>query len=347
MPDVLRLMDALRLQIGVDVYSELVEECTATVDSIGAQALLEHIKKSRVRPPVSLLNRLLLMNVECGLFDVARHVFDEMSVRSLSSYALMIAAYFDKGEYEGALDEFLGMVKRGFFVADDEFPLWIIDCVLKACLHSKNLEFGKQVHSLLIKQGYITDSCMGSSLINFYGNSQCLEEAESVFNQLPCRDTVAWTAQIVNICKEGNFDSAINMFTKMSREGVKMNHFTYSSILKACGSASLSAWCGRQVHANVTKLGLMSNYFVQCGLIDMYAKRGLLSVARKVFEMLQDENNLACWNSMIVGYLHNGEQVKAMKLLYKMRDLGLKPQESLFIEVKIACGSGSNSSQPR
>ncbi|KAL9659983.1 hypothetical protein QQ045_024793 [Rhodiola kirilowii] len=338
-PDVLRLMDALRLQIGADVYSELVEECTAAKDSIGAQALLEHIRKSRIRAPVSLLNRLLLMNVECGLFEITRQLFDEMPVRNLSSYAIMIAARFDKGEFEESLDMFLGMIKQNFFIDEADFPLWIVDCVLKACLHSMNLELGKQVHSLLIKQGQASDPCLGSSLINLYGKCRLLDEAASVFHHLPCRDTVAWTAQIVNKCKEGNFDDSINLFTDMCQEGVKMNHFTYSSVLRACGSASTSAWCGKQVHARVIKSGCMSNSHIQCGMIDMYAKRGLLSEARRVFDTMHDETNMACWNSMIVGYLHQQQLVEAMILLYKMKDTGLQPQESLFSEVKIACGS--------
>uniref|UniRef100_A0A7N0ZS66 Pentatricopeptide repeat-containing protein n=1 Tax=Kalanchoe fedtschenkoi TaxID=63787 RepID=A0A7N0ZS66_KALFE len=337
--DVLRLMDALRLRIGVDVYSELVEECAEAGDSVGAAALLEHIRKSRFMPPVSLLNQLLLMSVKCGLFEVAWKLFDEMPVRNLSSYAIIIAASFDKGEYEEALDVFVALIGLNFFTEEAEFPLWIVDCALKACLHTMNFELGVQVHCWLIKQGYASDSCLGSSLISFYGNFSCLEEADSIFDHLDCRDTVAWTAQIVSKCREGNFDDAINVFKHMGLEGVKMNHFTYSSILRACGSASGSAWCGKQVHARVVKLGFVANFFVQCGLVDMYGKRGSLSEARRVFEMIRDEKNVPCWNSMISGYVQHGLHVEAMKLLYEMKGAGLEPQESLLRAVQVACGS--------
>lgn len=178
--------------------------------------------------------------------------------------------------------------------------------------------------------------------MNLYGKFRCIEGVDFVFDHMPCRgNTVVWTAKIVNHCRDENFNEVLNVFNEMGREGVKKNEFTFSSVLRACGRVEDDGQCGEQVHACVIKLGLESNDFVQCGLVDMYSKRGLLRNARMVFETVREERTEACWNAMLTGYIQHGDCIEAIKVLYAMKSAGLQPQESLLNEVRFTCG-GSN-----
>lgn len=42
------------------------------------------------------------------------------------------------------------------------------------------------------------------------------------------------------------------------------------------------------------KFGVVSKRYVQCGLVDMYSKVGLVTYAKRVFDMNQDRINGAC-----------------------------------------------------
>lgn len=335
-------MDSLRLPITPEIYTSLVKECTFEKNSIKALELHTHIKKNRkFRPTLIFLNRMLLLHVSCGQLVTARQLFDEMPVKDFNSWAIMIIGYIDVSNYEESIAVFVKMMHRQSIVCFD-FPSWIIVCVLKACVCTMNMGLGKQVHGLLIKLSETNKISLMGSLINFYGKFRCLEDADVVFNQLRRHNTVVWTAKMVNNIREGHFNGVLDDFKEMGREGIKKNSFTISSVLKACTrmdqyDEDRDCNCGKQVHANAIKLGLETDIYVQCSLIDMYGKCGLLKDAERVFEMIVDRKNVACWNAMLISYLRNGFPVEAVKFLYRMKETGIEVQEALMKDVRMAC----------
>ncbi|KAK8995203.1 hypothetical protein V6N11_069647 [Hibiscus sabdariffa] len=334
--DILRLMDSLSLPIAPDIYASLIKECTISRHSSSALRLHSHIQKSRTKLSLHLLNRLLLMHVSCGHLEIARQTFDQMFLRDFNSWAIMVVACLQAGDYEQAIAYFVLMERCNAFF---KFPAWIIVCLLKSCVLTNNMELGKQVHGRLLKLGAAHDFSLTGSLINFYGNFKCLDDANTLFNRSSHRNTVTWTAKMVNSCREDQFRQVFDDFTEMGRQGIKKNSFTFSSALKACAGMDDEGVSGRQVHAVAIKLGLESEGFVRCGLIDMYGKCRLVRDAEKAFENAGDERNIACWNAMVMGYVHNKLCVEAIKLLYGMKEAGLDVQQSLINDVIVSCGS--------
>jgi pentatricopeptide repeat protein len=336
--DVLRLMDGLGLRIPPDIYASLIRECTLAADSTRAAELHYHISRSGLRAPLSLLNRLLLMYVSCGLLDTARQLFDRMTLKkNFISWATMIVGYANDAHYDEAISLFVKMQDQFTML---EFPTWIIVCVLEACVCTRNMELGKQVHGCLHKLGVANhDLFLTSCLIEFYGKLKCREGADFVFNQLSIHNTMTWTARIISSCREEHFRDVFSYFKEMGMAGIKKSTFTFSSVLRACGRIQDDGNCGRQVHANAIKLGVDGDAFVQCGLVDMYGRSGLLRDAKLVFEMVDDKRNVACWNAMVVGYMRNGFNIEAIKFLYRMKAAGVLPPESLINDVRIACGN--------
>ncbi|XP_059663096.1 pentatricopeptide repeat-containing protein At1g31790 [Cornus florida] len=343
--DVLRLMDALGLPTPIDIYASLIKECCDTRDIASAVELHAHIDSSGIRPGLPLLNRLLLMYVSCGLIENAHQLFDKMPMKDSNSWATVIAGYAENDDYEEAINLFVEMQNRRRYHNNDdmiEFPIsWIIVCILKACFHTMNLELGKQIHGWLLKVGNSTNMFLSSSLINLYGKCGCVEGADFVFDHMHRRNTVIWTAKIVNNCREGRFDEVLDDFKEMGKLRIKKNSFTFSSVLRACCRMEDDGLCGQQVHASAIKLGLESDDYVQCGVVDMYGKCGLVEDARKAFEMNEEKRNAACWNAMLTSYIHHGFCIEAIKFLYQMKAAGIQPQESLLNEVRFACGSKS------
>lgn len=336
--DVLCLMDSLGLRIPPDIYASLIEECTVIMDSTQAVELYSHIARSGLRPSLTLLNRLLLMHVSVGLLDTARQLFDKMTLKDFISWATMIVGYFNSGDYNEAMGLFVKMQYQFNML---EFPTWVIVCVLNACVCTMNMGLGMQVHGCLLKLGKVNDWFLTSSLINFYGKFKCLEGAEFVFNQLSHHNTMTWTARMISNCREEHFWDVVSDFKEMGRAGIKKSTFTFSSVLRACGRMQDDGLCGKQVHANAIKLGIDTDTFVHCGLVDMYGRSGLLRDAKMVFEMINDEGNIASWNAMVTGYVLHGFYIEAIKLLYRMKAAGMQPPESLLNELKIACGSNA------
>ncbi|GMN48606.1 hypothetical protein TIFTF001_017769 [Ficus carica] len=337
--DVLHLMDALCLSIPPDMYISFIKECTITADSRGAEDLHAHISRSSLQDlALPLLNRLLLMNVSCGHLDLAHDLFDKMPSKDFKSWATMIVAYVNNSNYQEALSLFLKMLHH---ISMLEFPSWIMVCLLKTCVCMKNVDLGKQVHCAAFKLGHANSLFFASCLINFYGKYRCLESANLVFNKLPHHNTMTWMARLINNSREELFLEVLRDFNEVGKAGIKKNALMFSSVLKACGRIHDCGRSGRQVHANAIKLGFESNIYVQCGLVDMYGRSGLLREAKRVFEKSSDKRNSACWNAMLGGYIRNAFYVEAIKFVYEMKAAGVQLQQSLLDELKISCSSNS------
>ncbi|KAI3468524.1 hypothetical protein Pfo_025187 [Paulownia fortunei] len=333
----------LKLPIPLDIYTSLIKECTKLGDPFKAIELHEHMRRRGLRLSLPLLNRILLMYVSSGCFEHARQLFDQMFLRDFNSWAVVIAGCVENGEHSEAIELFMHMLREKEFenVGDNQMGFsvsGIVVCVLKACLCTKDFELGRQVHGWLWKMGYSRSVALSSSLVNFYGKLKCFEGAQSVFEQARCRNTVIWTSRIVNFCSDDNFEEVVSVFKEMGREGVRKNGYTFSTVLKACGRMG-DIGCGRQVHANVMKLGLESNGFVQCALVDLYGKCGFLNDATRMFEFGRNKRTGASCNAMVTNYMQHGLCIEAIKILYEMKMAGFKPCESVFKEVRFVCGS--------
>jgi len=98
------------------------------------------------------------------------------------------------------------------------------------------LEEGRFVHQQIIQSGLESDVYVGSSLVDMYAKCGSIEDAWRVFNKMPSRDVVTWTAMILGHVKCGQGQKALELFQQMQREGVWPNSVTFVGVLNACAS---------------------------------------------------------------------------------------------------------------
>ncbi|KZV31495.1 pentatricopeptide repeat-containing protein [Dorcoceras hygrometricum] len=336
--DVLYLMDSLKLPLQLDIYASLVTECTKLRDPFKAVELHKHMRKGRIRLSLPLLNRILLMYVSCGCTENARQLFDQMFVRDFSTWAVMIAGFCEEGSYIESVSLFTKMLREQHFsdFCDRRMKFLVIGIVafvLKACVGLMDLELGMQVHCWSCKMGYSKDAALSSSLINFYGKMKRFEVARNVFEHICSQNTAIWTSRVVNCSSDDDFEGAVFVFKEMGTSQVRKNSYTFSSVFKACGRMA-DLVCGQQVHADAIKLGLESDVYVLCALVDMYGRCGSLHDAYMAFDTGRDKRNGACYNVMVKNYVEHGYSLKAIKILDEMKEVGLEPCESLLNEVR-------------
>ncbi|KAK9139139.1 hypothetical protein Scep_008820 [Stephania cephalantha] len=146
-----------------------------------------------------------------------------------------------------------------------------------------------------------------------------LKEARQLFDEIPNRDVVAWTAMITGYRSSGRLSEAWALFCEMKREGgvVEPNAFTMSSVLKACKNME-SYTCGAMVHGLAIKYGVNGSLYVEHTLMDMYATcSDSMDDAWLVFETIQVKNSVS-WTTMIAGYAHRGDGYAAVRVLRRM-----------------------------
>lgn len=162
-----------------------------------------------------------------------------------------------------------------------------------------------------------------------------LDAASKVFEDMPVRNVVSWTAMINGYVRRGLSYQVFELFRQMQEEGVRPNEFTLVGLLLACtelGSLSLGRW----IHEFACKNGFEINVFLGTALIVMYSKCGSVEDAAKVFEEMP-ERSTATWNSMITSLGVHGRGNGAVALFSKMDEENVRPDEITFVGVLCAC----------
>eukprot|EP01018_Ginkgo_biloba_P001986 Gb_13633 [translate_table: standard] len=279
---------------------------------------------------VSSWNIVIAGYVKCGRIEDARQLFDKMPERDAVSWSSMIAGYTRHGNCEEAMKLFSQMRRRG--IKPNEFTFGSVLC---ASANLPLLGQGKQVHGLVIKSDFKSNVFVGSALVDMYTKCGSIDDARKQFDQMPERNSVSWNAMVAGYAQHSCGEEALNLFRQMQGEGVKLDKFSFSTILNAC--ASLRALeRGKHVHAHVIKTGFESNVFVGSALVDMYAKCGCIDDARQVFDKIC-KRDLVFWTTMITGYAQNGCGKDVLEFFEQMLKLGMKPDHVTFTGVLSAC----------
>eukprot|EP00250_Pteridium_aquilinum_P017133 c23471_g2_i1 orf=1133-3049(-) len=273
---------------------------------------------------------LVEMYAKFGSLRDARRVFEDMTVKDVVSWTSMIAGYSESGHGEEALHLFQQMLQEGVY--PDKV---IFFSVLRACASPAALKHGLKVHLHIIDAGFELDVYVGSALVDMYAKCGNLHLACQVFEQLPIKDVVSWTALISGYEQQGESKEALKIFGEMVNANVKPNEVTFVSAINAC-TALVALNLGVSVHSDIVDFGYESNLYVASALIDMYAKCGSEEGARAVFHRLLNRDAVT-WNAMIDGLAQHGNPKAALQYFEQMKQDGVKVNSMTFVGVLAAC----------
>ncbi|GLJ24805.1 hypothetical protein SUGI_0474350 [Cryptomeria japonica] len=207
-------------------------------------------------------------------------------------------------------------------------------CLLQGCLNKKTLSLGKLMHAHLIQAGFKSGLYLDNLLIIMYDKLGSLADARKVFEEMPERNVVSWTAMISGYARYGFGKEAIEFFRQMKKNGIQPNQFSYSSMIPVC-ARMVALGHGKEVHCDIIKAGFESSVFVASSLIDMYRKCRNTEDACKVFDKMP-KRNVVSWTAMVAGYAQSGCLDKALELFERM------PERNVVSWTAIIAGCAQN-----
>lgn len=221
--------------------------------------------------------------------------------------------------------------RSGGFGADKS----ILASALSSCADRHTLSRATQVHALLLKLGYDLSVLVGSVLVSLYSRCGQLENACQVFQSMPTKNTVSWTALISGYSQDNQVEPCLHVFQLMRQSMCKPNDITFASLFSVCTNHAFLA-LGKSVHGLEMRMGFDSCVHVSNALISMYAKCGSIDEARSVFESAACKD-LISWNSMIFGYSQYGLAEHCLDLLKQMEEQHVVPDAISFLGVLSSC----------
>lgn len=312
--DLVTEMEFENLEIGAEIYGELLQGCVyERALSTGQQIHARIIKNGECFARNEYIEtKLLILYAKCNVYDVAYSLFRTVGIKNVFSWAAIIGLNCRMGFHEEALFGFCEMLESGFL--PDNF---VVPNALKACGSLQCIKFGKGVHGYVVKMGFGGCVFVASSLVDMYGKCGVLEDAKKVFDSMLDKNVVTWNSVMVGYVRNGLNEEAIKMFYDMRIEGIEPTQVTISSFLSA--SANMGAIEeGKQGHALVIVGGLELSTILGSSIINFYSKVGLMEEAELVFSRMI-EKDAVTWNLIISGYVQTGDIDRALDICSQMR----------------------------
>ncbi|KAH7685298.1 TPR-like protein [Dioscorea alata] len=152
--------------------------------------------------------------------------------------------------------------------------------LLRSCAGHSSISLGKQIHSLLIKEGSISSLFHSNRILQSYArctSNAALADARQLFDEMPHRNCFSYNTLLDAYFKANDSKSSLQLFDAM----IEKNEFSWNTMV-----------------TGLVKFGDIGN-------------------ARKVFDDMPKRDVIAC-NSMIHGYIQCGQVQEAFKLYKKL-----------------------------
>ncbi|GLT71578.1 hypothetical protein SLA2020_435870 [Shorea laevis] len=170
---------------------------------------------------------------------------------------------------------------------------------------------------MALSRGAKGPTILATNLIKSYFEKGLIDEARVLFDELPERDVVAWTAMIAGFSSCNYHVHAWHVFCSMVKNGVQPNAFTLSNVLKVC-KCMKSVACGGLVHGMAIKHGLEGSNYVGNALMDIYAaSSGNMDNACMIFRDMKEKSE-GSWTTLIAGYTHRGDGYGGLQVFKEM-----------------------------
>ncbi|KAI5683347.1 hypothetical protein M9H77_04575 [Catharanthus roseus] len=311
-------------------YDALVSACIGLKSVKAVKRVSNHMVSGGYETDQYLSNRVLLMHVKCGMMLDAQRLFEEMPERNMVSWNTLIGGLVDTGNFFEAFRLFFMMQEELSDAGSRTFATMI-----RASAGLELISPGRQLHSLALKFDVADDLYVSCALIDMYSKCGSIVDARFVFDEMPKKTTVGWNSIIAGYALHGYSEEALSMYHEMRDSGVKMDHFTFSMIIRVCTRlASLEH--AKQAHAGLVRHGFGLDVVANTALVDFYSKWGRIEDARNVFDRMPQKNVIS-WNALIAGYGKHGRGSEAVELFDRMIHEGMVPNHVTFLAVLSAC----------
>lgn len=197
-----------------------------------------------------------------------------------------------------------------------------------------DLWLGKMVHGLAMQMGFGCNIYFCNTMIEVYSKGGFFGDACKLFDEMPNRDIVSWTAMISAYVSERNCLGAFVLFGKMHNQ-VEPNAVKMLALLEGCSSLVE----GRQLHGYIIKHGDSIDRSVENSILNMYIHLNGVVDAEIIFRCM-DKKDVVSWNMILSLYSMRGESSRMVDCFQKMSGEVEPSCETLTVLISGLAGGG-------
>ncbi|KAJ8636138.1 hypothetical protein MRB53_010405 [Persea americana] len=292
-----------------------IKACSCLVGLEQGKQLHAHSVKLGFDSDLCISSGILDLYLKCGDTRDAYVVFGDISEPDEVAWTSMISGCVENGDDEYALLLYHQMRLLG--VLPDEFTFATL---IKACSCLAALEHGKQIHANAIKFDLVSDTFVGTSIIDMYAKCGCVEESYQLFKRIGVRSIASWNAMVMGFAQHGNAEEALHIFQMMRHLGVQPDGITFIGVLSACSHSGLVSEAYMYFGLMYKDYGIKPEIEHYSCLVDVLSRAGLVDEAEKLIDSMPFEASASMCRALlgacrIKGNVEIGKQV-ATRLLH-------------------------------
>ncbi|KAM0951416.1 putative tetratricopeptide-like helical domain superfamily [Dioscorea sansibarensis] len=272
-----------------------------------------------------------------GCVSASRLIFDAFFPMFADSFmwSTMIKCYAASKLFQESISLFHAMQYH-----HPQLTIFVFSPVLKACSGLHSVAMGRKVHGLIVKSGFEHDVVLATSLLQMYATVGCVDDACSVFDEMPARDVVSWSSLMSGYMQCGDIDMGLEIFSMMALEKVDIDIVVLMKVAEACASSGAHKQL-KSVHGCFIKrwtdidTDIDRRKMENC-LILLYSKCDDFLVAEKLFNGASGKD-VVTWTCMISCYNQRSCYREALETFIQMQEYGIKLNAVTSMNVLHSC----------
>ncbi|KAK2967094.1 hypothetical protein RJ640_007409 [Escallonia rubra] len=259
---------------------------------------------------------------KCNRVEDSVRIFEERDVWDSAVCNSMMSSYAWHALEENALQTFVLALREN--LRPTEFTL---SCVVSCASVFCPVEQGSQLHSLVVKLGFESDSIVASSLVEMYCKYGSIDYAMNIFAEITERDLISWNSMIAGLGYNGKVVESLDLFRKLLEKGQPPDEITLAGVLLACNYGGFIDE-GMLIFSSMEKgYGIPPRNEHYTCVVDMMSRAGKLKEALDIIEKMPCEPSSEIWRAIIHACEVHGDLKVTERVAEKMMEL--EPNSSL------------------
>ncbi|KAL5222687.1 hypothetical protein ABZP36_027400 [Zizania latifolia] len=236
---------------------------------------------------------LITLYSRCDQLESSYLVCQSMPTKNTVSWTAMISGFALHNLVEPCLHSFALMRLSKCKPNDITFAT-----LFSVCTNHALLALGKSVHALQMRMGFHSYVHVSNAMLSMYAKCGCIDEAQSIFECIVCKDLVSWNAMIFGCSQYGLAKHCLDLLKEMERHRIIPDALSFLGVLSSCRHARLveeGQHCFKAMIEHGIKPGL-DHY--SC-MVDLLGRAGLLDEACDLIQTMSTPPNAVIWGSLL------------------------------------------------
>lgn len=260
--------------------------------------LLKQMETEGIKPDLVTYNSLVFGYSVRGNIGEALDIIRRIKISGLEpnvvSWTALISGCSQNERYRASLEFFMEMQKEGIKPNSTT-----VLCLLQACAGLSLLHKGKEVHSMAIRNGFIKDVFVLTTLVDMYSKSGSLKTAYNIFRRIENKTLATWNSMIMGFAMYSLGNQVMYLFKRMQEEGFQPDAVTFTALLSSCKASGLLDEGWRYFDNMKSRYGITPTIEHYSCMVDLLGKCGYPDEAWEFVKSMPLEPDGAVWGALL------------------------------------------------